>query len=112
MTSVTRSGSWFPVPRRYLLVFKHRTANFILSTLNMAQTKFTEDGFVMLTPKFVEDGIGLSRATQEVVLRDLERLGIVEVRLMGFPKTRHVRLHLDRLEEVLSQGDLSEQKVA
>jgi hypothetical protein len=99
-----RNGNFFLAPLRYFQTFKCRTAVFLLHALNVFGAKHTDDGFAQLTPRFVEDGIGIPADVQEKILRDLHRLGIVEVEKLGYPKTRHVRLDLDRLEEVLAQG--------
>lgn len=60
-----------------------------------------KDGFIFKTAEEFRAELGMSRANQETAIRTLVGLGVLEYKLAQVPATRHFKLNLAKLHELL-----------
>lgn len=65
-----------------------------------------QDGFFYSTIENVADRTGLTAYQQRTALNNLESAGLVEVRKMGMPAKRYIRINEDKLLEVFNDKSL------
>ena len=61
-----------------------------------------EDGFFYSTVEKVEENTTLTKYKQKKALDKLQKLGIVEVQRKGLPAKRYVKIHEEKLMQILS----------
>ena len=52
----------------------------------------TDDGYFPCTIKEIEDEISLSRKQQDLVIKKLKDVGLIEIKVLGLPAKRHFKI--------------------
>ncbi len=97
-----RKGGFYHVFRDYIRAMTLEEANLVLHIANVGRAKSDAEGFVLCTPRFQADGLGLSRPDQDRILGSLSERGIIEVQVQD--GRRYVRIDLDRIEELIESA--------
>ena len=79
-----------------------KTALFLSQCLYW-QERANGDGWFYKSAKEWQAEIGLSRIEQERAKKILENLGILETKLCGIPATRHFKINLNKIFEIISE---------
>jgi hypothetical protein len=99
LDSIRRAGNWFPKPRALVRAIGSRHSDLLMHLINVGQAKPDEAGWILATPRFIEDGLGITPDKQEPLLTRLEEKGIIELNAAGTPRQR-IRVDLDRVREL------------
>jgi hypothetical protein len=99
---VRRGGNFHIVPRRLACALGIISANLLMHLCCVAQSNATSGGWVLATPAFIENGLGLSAERQTRVLARLEERGLVEISQRG--ERRYIRIDLARVRRLLGGG--------
>jgi hypothetical protein len=100
----SRRGNFFSVFRSWLPALTAVEAMVVGHLLNVGKSKTTSNGWIMATKPFLRDGLGLSADDQQAVIDSLGDKGILEVVFKGEPARRHLRINLERLEQLIANG--------
>jgi hypothetical protein len=74
----------------------------LLSQLLYWQSKGKRsDGFIFKTANDLTAELGMSRTSQETAIKRLVEYGVIEYKLAQVPATRHFKVNLERLHELL-----------
>lgn len=57
------------------------------------------------TQKNITENIGISRFQQENAIKELVKLGLLEVKVMGMPSKRYFSLYFDKIEQLLKNNN-------
>lgn len=77
------------------------TAGLFLSQLLYWQGKGRKKEYVYKTIKEFKEETCLTRSEQERAIRNWNKLGVLEVRKKGIPPTRHFKINVEKLIELL-----------
>jgi hypothetical protein len=97
-----KAGGWHPKFRDYARLFGCRASDLILHTLSVAKTKADRDGWVLCTPRFVFDGLGIDPDAQQRILDKLKAIRVVEIEYRR--QGRFVRVDYDKIERLLKDA--------
>jgi hypothetical protein len=95
----TKEGGFFHVWRGDVRRFGLHAAVVLGHLLNYGKAR-ASNGFILCTSAFLRHGLGLCEAQQTAALDVLTGWGVIEVETRGFPPRRHVRINLQRLEDL------------
>lgn len=93
-----KTSRYFIFVEHYLDIMSHRAAVVLQMLVNLPDQ---DDGWNLCTVEFLEAKGRVDRHGQDIVLKELIGLGIIEVKRRGQPGRRHVRVLLDVLCEKL-----------
>jgi hypothetical protein len=96
-----RAGHYLPVPQTWINRLGVRAALLLSRVLTTGQVHADEDGWVWLTPAYVEASLGFGAALQGTLLDILGDAGLVEVD--GDDGQRRVRVNLERVRELIGK---------
>jgi hypothetical protein len=86
----------------YAIILDSPTAAILLCQLLYWHGKGKrKDGWVYKTIPEIQKETGLTRYNQETAIKKLRNLGVLRYRLAGIPRTRHFKLDLAELENVI-----------
>jgi hypothetical protein len=102
----TRQGSYCPAFRRWALALGLARSVVLSHILSAARVRATPDGWLTVTPRWLEDGLGVTPERGTRILDYLAALGVIELRTSpeGGPRMRQVRVDVARLAEVIAAG--------
>jgi hypothetical protein len=104
LEEIRRGGNYFPKPRALVRAIGSRASDVLMHLVNVGQASADSEGWILATPKFLLDGLGLTQEQQDAALSKLENLGAVGIAFAGTTRQR-VRVNLERARE-LAAGKL------
>lgn len=99
-----RAGGWIAVPRDLLVALGTRAGVLVAHLISLGQLRADPDGWIMATPRFVEDGVGIPAEAQERILDRLVEDGIAEVTYRHRCRSRYIRVDVARIEQIVREG--------
>jgi hypothetical protein len=102
--TIRDGGNWFMVPRCFTKIMSIEASFVLGSLINLGANKSTKEGWIVCTREFLKDELNITKHTQNRIFKELQRLGLISIRM---DKAHHFRLiHIDvlkifeRLEEL------------
>jgi hypothetical protein len=102
LTTLTRRGDYVALPRWLAQRLGLDAAAVLVNLLNVGQLRADSEGFVMMTPKFNCNGLGLDEDREAEAMTKLAQLRIVHIEYRNHE--RYACVDLKRLETILSKG--------
>jgi hypothetical protein len=99
-----KAGRWQPFFVEFAKVMTRDEALTLAVIFNASRLGST-DGWVMVTPRFLMNNLGLKNYEEQQIIRSLEANRIIDVSKRGTPALRHIRVDVKRIEEMLIDHD-------
>jgi len=98
----TRQGHYFPKFLDYCKAFSPSQSDLLLHLINFGKVRADQNGWIMATPQFLQNGLGLSTEEQAEVIARLEERGVLDVQVR--PTGRYLRPNIVAIERSI-KGD-------
>lgn len=100
------AGNWFQFSRDYVIsgAMTKIQALFVQDVINlaaMASTKKDEDDFFLCTVEYLETSMCWEKETQRKTINTLVEKGFLEVKRVGVPPRRWLKVCLDKIENAV-----------